>query len=179
MDSSTPGVLIIDEDDDVKGYKKVKLPDNWTLEVYPRMSMCLKSNIFVWSHFALDWYGFIDDDAHALTPEWDKKLVEAAGKKGLSHCWNGIKNEKLASQWVAGGDFIRNMGWMFYPGLGRIYGDDIMTSIADKRGIRKYLPDVKLEQLHFSNGKAKYDKAYEKPEAEQDRDIYMRWLESF
>ena len=179
MKSSTPGVLVVDEDDDVEGYKKVELPDNWSLVVYPRMSMCGKSNQAFFDNPGKDWYGFIDDDAFPMTEEWDKKLIEAAGNNGLSHCWNGIGNERLASQFVIGGDLARELGWIFLPGLGRIYGDDVITAIADKKGVRKYLPDVKLEQRHFSNGKAPMDRAYQKPEAQQDREVYEQWLKSF
>lgn len=177
--SSTPGVLVVDEDDNVEGYKTVKLPENWSLVVYPRLSMVEKSNRAFWENPGKEWYGFIDDDAFPLTDEWDKKLVEAAGAYGLAHCWNGIGNERLASQFVIGKKFAEELNYILMPGLSRLYGDDIITAEADKRGIRKYLPEVKLEQRHFSNGKAPMDRAYQKPEAAQDREVYEKWRQSF
>jgi hypothetical protein len=174
-ESTTEGLLVVDEDDHPEEYAKLNFPEGWRMVVYPRLSMCGKSNRAFHENPGKEWYGFVDDDAVPQTLNWDRRLVEAAGRDGLSHCWNGIGNERLASQFVIGGDFARELGWMFYPGLSRIYGDDIITALADDRGVRKYLGDVRLEQMHFSNGKANVDASYLKPEAAEDRRVFEEW----
>ena len=178
MDSTTAGVLIIDEDDNPDEYARIQLPAGWKSVIYPRLSMCGKTNRAFHEHPTLDWYGFVDDDAIPRTKQWDRILIDAAGSNGLSHPWNGIGNERLASQFVIGGDFARELGWIFYPGLSRIYGDDIITYLADKRGVRRYLDDVKLEQMHFSNGKSEMDETYLKPEAKHDKSIYDSFMKN-
>lgn len=176
--ASTPGVLVVDSDQ-AELYADIEIPENWIISVYPRMSMCAKSNRSFWDHPGMDWYGFVDDDAVPMTPYWDRELVEAAGKDGLAHPWNGIGNSRLASQFVIGGELARELGWIFLPGLSRIYGDDVITAIADRKGVRTYLGDVKLEQRHFSNGLAEMDETYKKPEAAEDERIYREWLCKF
>lgn len=178
MRSDTEGVLVLDADD-AHNYAGIEMPDGWVALVMPRLSMCEKSNRAFWAFPDKEWYGFVDDDAVPLTPHWDRELVVAAGKDGLAHPWNGIGNSRLASQFVIGGDFARELGWIFLPGLSRIYGDDVITAIADKRGVRTYLGDVKLEQRHFSNGMAEMDETYKKPEAAEDERVYREWLCTF
>ena len=95
---------------------------------------------------------------------------------GIAHCWNGIGNERLASQPVIGGDLVRRWGWFIYPGLSRCYGDDIITASGKALGCITYLPDVQLEAMHWSNGKAPRDEGYVYPDHEQDKAIYEAWI---
>ena len=175
--SSTPGRLAVDADDQkLPGYREIALPDGWKLLVFPRLSMCDKTNA-VWElDKTRDWYGYIDDDAMPRTWEWDKRMVEAAGLSGMSHPWNGIGNENLASQVVLGGDLIRGLGWFCLPGLQRLYADNVLTDIGKKRGCITYLPDVQLEAMHWSNGKAPRDEGYFYPEHDADKAIYDKWV---
>jgi uncharacterized Rossmann fold enzyme len=64
---------------------------------------------------------------------------------------------------------------LLLPTTKRIYGDNAYTDIARKLGGIVYLPGVRLEQYHFSNGKAPFDKTYEKPSALDDRKAYIDW----
>lgn len=178
-ESSTPGILAVDDGDaTLDQYPVAELPDNWDMVIYPRVSMCEKVNRVVEDFPGLPWYGYVDDDAVPRTPRWDVRLIEAAGADGLAYCWNGIGNERLASQPVLGGDFVRSLGWFCMPGLKRLYNDDVLTYIAGKRGVLRYLPDVHLEQMHFSNGKAPMDDTYMKPEADADRRVYEAWVKA-
>jgi hypothetical protein len=127
----------------------------------------------------LAWYGMLGDDAVPATDEWDRLLVEAAGRDGVAYCADGVNDERQASQSVIGGDLVREMGWLILPGLERIYGDNVWTDIARERGTLRYLPHVRLEHWHFSNGKAPYDETYRKPCADSDERIYLRWRAQF
>ena len=143
--SSTPGIIAINNNDArINEYREIKLPDNWKLMEFPLMSMGKRVNHVLSLFPGLDWYGYIDDDAVPRTDYWDIKLVEAAKNDGIAYPWNGIKNEKLASQFVIGGDLVRRLGWIIYPGLARIYGDDIITDIGRQLDCLHYLDDVKL-----------------------------------
>lgn len=178
---TTGGVLAVDEDDPElwKYQNRVTLPPGWALEVYPRMWMAPKVNAVFDAHPDEPWYGMVDDDAVPTTPEWDRRLVEAAGTAGIAHCWNGIGNETLASQFVMGGDLARRLGWVLLRGCNRLWCDNAVTDVGRKLGCITYLPDVRLEQWHFSNGKAPMDKIYEKPEAANDRAVYEAWRAGF
>ena len=174
--ASSPGVVCIRDDDPSRPeYEALELPYNWKLVAYPPMSMVERTNQVFYDYPNEDWYGYVDDDAVPETYKWDVKLIEAAGRDGISHPFNGIGNEKLASQFVMGGDLARDLGWILLKGLKRLYGDNAVTDVGRSRKCIKYLPDVKLVQYHFSNGLAPVDTTYQKPEAKDDHSTYMKW----
>lgn len=175
---STPGLVILDRDDPVlDGYREVILPPGWSLILEPKHPTlgALQNSIFDrWPNNP--WYGLIADDVVPLTEEWDKKLVDAAGSDGIAFPHDSINGGRQFTHGVIGGDLVREMGWLILPGLDRVYGDNVWTHIGEKRGVLRYCPDVKLDHLHFSNGKAPMDKTYEKHHVSNDRDIFEKWL---
>lgn len=174
--ASTPGIVCIRDDDPSRAeYEALELPYNWTLVAYPPMSMVERTNQVFYDNPNEPWYGYVDDDAVPETPLWDKRLIDAAGRKGIAHPFNGIGNEKLASQFVMGGDLARDLGWILLKGLKRLYGDNAVTDVGRARKCIKYLHDVRLVQHHFSNGLAPVDTTYQKPEAKDDHATYMKW----
>lgn len=177
---STPGVLCVDEDDPrLKEYQALAMPPGWVVRVFPRLWMVPKVNRAFDEHPGRDWYGFIDDDAVPVTSRWDERLVQAAGKDGIAHCFNGIGNERLASQFVMGGELARRLGWVLLKGVNRLWGDNAVTAVGKKFSCITYLPDVSVEQWHFSNGKAPMDAIYMKPEAKDDARVYQEWYARF
>lgn len=174
--ATTPGVVCIRDNDPTRWrYENIALPPGWTLVAYPPMSMGDRTNRVFDDNPGKDWYGYMDDDSVPETPHWDVMLVAAAGRAGIAHCFNGIGNEKLASQFVMGGDLARDLGWVLLRGVARLYGDNAVTDVGRKRNCITYLPDVRVIQHHFSNGMAPRDETYLKPEAAADKAIYMDW----
>lgn len=174
--ATTQGIVAIDKTDPkILEYESLKLPDNWTLNIYPEMSMVERVNTVFKEYPTEEWYGNMDDDSVPMTQEWDKRLIEAAGKDHIAHCWNGIGNDSIVCQCVIGGDLAREIGWILLPTTKRIYGDQAMTDICRKKGVIKYLPDVRVEQYHFSNGKSPFDETYQKPSRHEDRNAYIDW----
>ena len=173
---TTPGVLALDaEDKYLSLYNRIELPEGWTKKVYPRMWMVERVNLVMAENPGKAWYGILDDDSVPRTYAWDRKLVKAARNDRISYCDDGIWGEKHAARYVVGGDLAREIGWMLLPGTRRIYGDNAMNDIGRKKKCMVYLPNVYVEQMHFSNGKAPLDKTYEKPEAWDDKRIYDEW----
>ena len=72
---------------------------------------------------------------------------------------------------------MREIGWLALPGLDRLYIDTVWNDIAAERGVLRFLPDVKLTHLHFSNRRAMMDRTYHKPSKNKDRAIYHAWKE--
>ena len=174
--ASTPGLLALDaEDRYLSLYNRIELPSGWTKKVYPRMWMVERVNLAMSENPGKPWYGILDDDSVPLTDRWDEKMVKAAGRDRIVHVWDGIQNERHAARYVVGGELAAEIGWLLLPGTRRLYGDNAMTDIGRKRKCLKYLPNVKVEQRHFSNGKAPFDKTYEKPEAWDDKRVYDEW----
>jgi len=169
-------VCIDSDDPTIEEYMKIKLPDGWTRYIAEPIGLGAVINRAFSSHPNESWYGMITDDHVPVTRGWDSALISAAGSNFVSYCADGIVDEAQASACVLGGDFARELGWIILPGLVRIYGDNVITEIAREKNALRYLPDVRVEHWHFSNGMAKMDETYKKPEAESDKAIYDRWV---
>lgn len=176
--ADTPGLVVLDRDDpELDGYASVTLPEGWSLIVEPRHKSlgALQNSIYErFSH--LPWFGMVADDVTPLTDGWDRALVEAAGSDGVAYGYDSINKGKSFTHGVLGGDFVRALGWLILPGLDRLYGDNVIMEVATRKGVLRYLPDVFMEHLHFSNGTAPIDDTYRKLNAAQDRAIYEAWI---
>lgn len=183
-EASTRGILCLDDDDYIKhraAYDALDMPPGWSKEVRTRYkSLGDNTNAYFWDYRQESFYGLLADDAVPITKHWDRKLIEAAGNDGIACCFDGINNGTgLGSSPCIGGDFVRRNGWIIYPGLARIYGDNILFESAEKLGRLKYLPDVVVEHWHFSTGKSPMDETYKKADTNQaDLYIYETWKAS-
>lgn len=166
--ATTPVLLRIDDDDG--GYNVRH--ENWIVEVGPRLPLsCIYNSIY--RRYRCEWYGFIADDVIPRTPNWDARLIEVAGRDGMS-VPRGGHDENGAPHFVIGADLVDSVGWLCLPGLNRLYIDTVWQDIASERGVLRR-SDVILEHHHFSNGKALMDATYRKPCREEDRKTYENW----
>ena len=173
---STSGVLCVDDDDPMlDGYRRLALPDRWVLAIGKRDGLSEIYNRAFRTHPWELWYGVGADDMLPETPAWDQRLIHAALPDGLAFGDDGINGDKHATHFVIGGRLVREMGWLALPGLQRIFIDTMWNTLTEKRGVRRYLPDVKLTHLHFSNGTAPVDATYRKVGKARDRAIYQQW----
>ena len=119
-------------------------------------SLVAVMNSFVRDHPNLDWYGFLQDDLKFNTPEWDTKLIAAAGKTGIASCndlWRAPKRNTGAA--VFGGDLIRAWGFWGPTKLQHTYIDDFWEESGTACGNWTVLMDVITPHRHFANGKNK------------------------
>ena len=169
--ATTPVWLRLD-DDDPSGY--VCDHPNWIVEIGQRVPLSEIYNDAYWKFPGSAWFGFIADDVVPKTNQWDTRLIEAAGRDGMA-VPSGGHDPNGAPHFVLGGDLVRSIGWLCLPGLHRLYIDTVWLDIATQRGVLRRVPEVLLEHLHFSNGKALMDQTYRKPNREADRKIYTQW----
>ena len=173
---TTLAIIFLDYDDPMlQGYWDLNWPLFWQTVKSDRMPLSEVYNNEFRLIPNLDWYGFLADDVVPETPDWDRLLVEAAGKDGLAFGDDGINGGSFATHFVLGGDLARSIGWLALPGLDRIYIDTVWNDIAVERGVRRYLPEVKLTHLHFSNRRALRDKTYNKYNKDRDKSLYEAW----
>lgn len=170
---TTPAWVRLDDDDPMLGgYER---PPGWTFAVGPRKPL---DGIYAEAFAAmpsLGWYGFLADDVLPRTMNWDRILIETAGRDGLAFGDDGINGEAHAAHFVLGGDLVRDIGFLCLPGLSRLYIDTVWCDIARDRNVYRYRPDVKMTHLHFSNGRALMDAVYRKPSGDADRRLYEAW----
>ena len=169
---STPALLRLDDDDPyLDDYLRIEI--NWEVVVSKRIPLSEVYNEVY--NRNLDWYGFLADDILPETKRWDRLLVEAAGKDSLAFGEDGINGDTRAVHFVLGGGLVRSIGWLALLGLDRIYIDTVWNDIARRRGVLRFLPEVKLTHLHFSNRRALRDKIYKKYNKARDKSIYEAW----
>lgn len=154
-------IVYLDEDDPALGeYRKIDYPDWWVVHVGQPVGL---GGVYKWvfeTFPRLDYYGFLGDDLIPRTKDWDKKLIEAAGAGDISYGDDGNWGGKLATHPCIGGALVRHMGWLCYPGLKKLFIDTVWHTIGAKLGRLHYLPDVKLEHMHYLFGKAQHDETY-------------------
>lgn len=168
--ASTPVWLRLDDDDTNPGLSH----PCWTTEIGPRLPLSAIYNEAFRQFPDLAWYGFIADDVVPETPEWDLRLIDAAGTDGMAVPAGGHDPDG-APHFVLGGDLVRSVGWLSLPELSRLYIDTAWMDIAEFRGKMVRVDEVVLTHHHFSNRKALYDKTYRKPSKAEDRAIYEDW----
>ena len=167
---TTRALLRLDDDDPLlRDY--LRMETDWEIVVDKRVPLSEVYNEVFPRH--LDWYGFLADDVLPETLNWDSTLIDAAGPDGMAYGDDGI--HQAPTHFVLGGDLVRDIGWLALPGLDRLYIDTVWKDIATDREVLRYLPDVKITHLHFSNRRAMRDAIYRKPTKDNDRALYEAW----
>lgn len=98
------------------------------------------------------------DDHRPRTPGWDLLVADAMERQpGLVYTRDGLQDERLptAPFWPAG--VVLALGWFFPPVLGHMYADNWWKQFAQDLGRCTFLPDVLIEHMHPSAGKAEAD----------------------
>lgn len=127
-------------------------------------------------------YGLIGDDAIPKTFHWDRKLY--VNPWTITYPDDGIWGESYASHPFVGGDFVRAIGFYALPGLVHLYTDTVWDHLGRLYGNIIYKPQVRIEHLHWSVGKAPKDATYErvfngKPHAKEDELCFLNWKAAY
>lgn len=167
MKCSTRGVVFVNGDEKAKEYWDLawpECPDGWVLDVCAENIGALGALNAVFREYPDEpWYGFIGDDEFVQTPEFDKKLIEAAGDWNIAHGDDGVHAGRRAQGYlVIGGKLARALGWLALPGVWHWYGlDDMWEILACEGACRKvFCPEVKVEHRHPYFGKGVRDATY-------------------
>lgn len=104
--------------------------------------------------------GFMGDDHRVRTRGWDRLLVEAAGPIGIAYGDDLLQGAALPTAVVMGADIVRALGQMVPPTLRHLFVDDYWKALGLGMGRLTYVPEVVIEHLHPSAGKAEMDESY-------------------
>jgi len=173
---TTVRLRLDDDDPTLEQGLSLPLPDTWVREVGPRVPLSEIYNSAFRKQPGRDWWGFIGDDCLPHERHWDITLIGIAVFKPVGMVVPaGGHNPHVTPHFVLNGDLPRRTGWLALPGLDRLYIDTVWRDIALADNNLHRVDSVTLEHLHFSNGKALYDKVYQKPHKKRDRKIYEQW----
>lgn len=185
---STPGRLIVNGTDQESAYRSIKLPDKWEIDVLPiNIGVCGAMAKCFREYPTEDCYSLICDDEFVKTQGFDVRLIQAAGRWGLSHGCDGWRCTYGMYHTYAtfGGDLLRAVGWWPLPGLWHGYFDFVWQEIGNHFGLRRYCRDVKTIHLNVDRdwaggGGAEWDETYDvaRQRRQADSDVFVRWRES-
>jgi hypothetical protein len=162
-------------------YKKLNFPKtfNVVIDKRARLGACMKE---IFEKFPNEpYYGLLADDLLPITDEWDKKLIEAAGKDNISQFNDLTRKPKNYCHPCIGGNLVRRAGFFGFPYTTH-YALELVWKDLTKKDKRfgKYLNDVVIENLHPDFAKSSLDKTYKEAHAVKDEDhkIWLEWREN-
>jgi hypothetical protein len=125
--------------------------------------------------------GFMGDDHRPRTAGWDRLMVEALDELGTGLVYGDdlFQRANLPTQWAMTSDIVQELGYMVPGGLVHLYIDDALKVLTERAGCLRYLPDVVIEHLHPSAGKAEMDDSYRETNSDAqfdaDRHRFEDW----
>lgn len=161
----TEVVFAIDSDD-VQTYEGLMAEtaglNNVKIVIADRMGMNGTLNHWAsWFSPDYDYICFMGDDHLPRTGGWDTKLAEAIGSEpGIAYGNDLLQGENLPTAVVMSSKIIRATGYMSPPALKHLFLDNYWLAMGRALGNANYVPDVILEHLHYTNGKAERDERY-------------------
>ena len=165
-DATAPVCLYLDSDDKSLGeYQELDLPQFWAILVHDRAPYNpvwhINNNHF--NDFPDEpWYGHINDDMVPRTYHWDQILIDTAGGDYIAYGDDMLQGKRMCTFPVIGGDLVRRFGRLMFDGLNI---DSAWMLLGYKYGLLRYRPDVRLEHMHWTVGKAPFDSTYDVDEA--------------
>lgn len=179
--NSTQGTLpihVIFDAGDAYRYNGVDTPEHWKRVSAP--SGTTLGGIFdlVFKKYPDElYYAMVADDVCPETNGWDKTMADLCQPDKIVWGCDELRNDKLPVHPFIGGDLIRKLGWWAAHGLKHWYIDDVWKNIADQLNCAVYLPCVKMTHLHYTNGRATYDRTYrEQPDHATDQRTYHKFM---
>jgi len=176
---TTPGLIHVNAGPLQSEYRQLEIPANWRV-VYGESSMTL-GDVMRWfraEYPNLPWYGIITDDQVPVTPGWDMKLVEAAGRTKIVSSDDGWQApQRIHGAVVFGGEVLRLMGYLAPEGFQHQFIDDVWETIGRQSGLWTVDMTVKVEHRHPMKHGAELDLVYRENFAKQQADqrAYKNW----
>lgn len=158
--------LYLDDDDStLLDYESLELPPTWatifSLRAPYNPVWHINNNHF--TYFPNEpWYGHINDDMVPRTYHWDQELIDTASSDYIAYGDDMLQGKRMCTFPVIGGNLVRRFGRLMFDGLNI---DSAWMLLGYKHGLLRYRPDVRLEHMHYTVGKAPFDETYNVDEA--------------
>lgn len=124
----------------------------------------------------------LGDDHLPRTEGWYEAMAAALAEMGTGVVYGDdlLRGRALPTAWAMTADIVRVTGRII-PCLARhLYTDTSVGALASAAGCLRYLPDVVIEHMHYTNGKAEPDAGYlaenSRERNREDKFRYERWL---
>lgn len=118
------------------------------------------------------------DDLIFRSKDWDEKIInifnQYEDKIVLVHANDLIQGIRITTVPFLHRRWVETLGYFLPPYFSCDRADVWLTEISKALNRRIYLPDMVIEHMHYSIGKAKYDETYAKGRARGRRDNVHR-----
>lgn len=114
--------------------------------------------------------GFMGDDCVFRT-SWETEIVrQLKESKGFAYANDLLKGEEIPNNVFIHRDIIEKLGFMCPKVLQHYYIDNYWKDLGIKIHNIRYFPNIIIEHMHHSNGKARKDDLYKRSEVLLDID---------
>jgi len=182
---ATSEILFVVDDDDAKldEYLALDIP---TIHLPPPGNMATALNHGV--RWAIDnlsprFVGFIGDDHRFRTDGWDTYFTDLLMERGGGMVYGNDlvrPDGDIPTQIVMSTEIVTTLGWMALPGAKHLYLDNTWRVLGDEVGCLYYMPDIVVEHMHPSVGKADWDESYRRVNAgavyDHDAKAFEAWV---
>lgn len=177
----------LDDDDPALGLYREAFADlGFTGEVStgPRQGLSAWTNqLALPLSFTYEFVGSFGDDHVPVTPGWDARLTGAvrAMPGGIGYAYPAGGRPGVPEAVVMSSAIVRDLGWMALPQLRHFCIDHVWLTMGTGAGCITSLPDVLVEHLHHTAGKAPRDETYSQAirDGEGDSVCYAEWLDNW
>ena len=128
------------------------------------------------------YLGFIGDDHRFRTQNWDfLAFLKLEEKPGFLYGNDLLQGENLPTHVIVNSGIIKSLGWFALPGTTHLYVDNAWRELGIATKTLTYVPEIVIEHMHPSVGKAEWDENYKRVNAnslyEHDYAVFKEWLE--
>lgn len=184
---STPGLIIVDEEDykaNNSDYLTLVLPKDWRIVVTKAVTMADKVREVWFQIEDQDWVGILNDDHEPASLAWDQELIRRLdGKNFVSANDRSPRTFTLpvtATAWSM--PLLKVIGWPIYPpGFRHLFIDDVWKTLGLQTGTwRIVAKSIVLHRHVLFDRNVENDDTHKKvysPEAWQhDEQLYKKFL---
>lgn len=125
--------------------------------------------------------GFMGDDHLPRTPGWTGRFAAELDRMGTGIVYgdDGLQGAALPTAWALTGNIVTALGAMVPAPVEHFYCDDAIRDLGRAAGCLQYLPEVLIEHMHATLGKAPWDDTYARnanpAQTARDRAAYQLW----
>lgn len=183
--TTTPGLILIDEQDESRFSVPYGLPEGWVVRVTKARAMADKVREVI-DTLDSTWVGLLNDDFNFVTDHWDQKLISKLDGKNFVSPNDRQPDRRAfmlpvtATAWSM--DLIKTVGFPIYPdGMKHLFIDNLWRDLGLATGCWRLCANVIVEHHHVLWGKAQMDQTHEavynKKAWDYDEAIYKHFME--
>ena len=176
--TGNPQILACVDRDDASQYAPIE--DVWYMIKERRRFVALTNDAARLYADEFRYVGVLGDDALPRTEGWDAAVIDTLDELGTGLCYPNdlLQGETLPTVCFFTTDIVRALGFLTPPVLLHMYADDFWLALGRALDRIRYLPDVVIEHLHPSIGKAANDAVYAESDTlmDADREAFARYL---